>query len=92
MIDLAGTFLDLAGINPPENMTAVSLMPLMAHETDSKADHRYRRDVSFSGLANFRVVVEFINATQCVLSFGFVLCCPDFGVCWIQTMCTCVHA
>jgi len=69
-LDLAGTFLDFAGVSRADHMTTVSMKSLL---TTGKA-LPYREFVS-SGLDNFRVVIKEIGG----VSYKYVCChgrCP----------------
>eukprot|EP01062_Namystynia_karyoxenos_P077796 TRINITY_DN790_c0_g1_i1.p1 TRINITY_DN790_c0_g1~~TRINITY_DN790_c0_g1_i1.p1 ORF type:complete len:522 (+),score=113.22 TRINITY_DN790_c0_g1_i1:79-1644(+) len=70
-LDMAGTFMDIAGAKPAEYMTAVSLRPLFSTDGNST----YRQHVN-SGLNKFRMVVQEVNGT----SYKYICCkgqCPS---------------
>eukprot|EP01083_Nonionella_stella_P235546 828144_1 len=73
-MDLAATVLDYSQTPMIENMTSVSLKSFL-NGTWSDKDNKYRKYVS-SGLDNWRMVVEQINATT---TWKYICCqgqCP----------------
>jgi len=60
-LDLAATFLELAGIpnTLPKGATSVSLLPVLTEQGDVKPTREY----IYSGLANFRTVTQYYNDT-----------------------------
>mmetsp|Transcript_59788 Transcript_59788/g.142315 ORF Transcript_59788/g.142315 Transcript_59788/m.142315 type:complete len:567 (-) Transcript_59788:177-1877(-) len=71
-LDLGGTLLDFAGVEPAKGMTTVSLRPLIEGTANNSAG--YRPFVS-SGLSTFRVVIQEIEG----VSYKYICClgeCP----------------
>lgn len=76
-MDMAGTFMDLAGAKPSPGMTTQSLRPLLEQSSDSDdAGARAYRSFVSSGLDNFRMVVkQMADGTQ----YKYICCkgaCP----------------
>ena len=70
-LDMSGTFLDYAGVKLAENMTTVSLRPMLEGKTDYK-------DVISSGLDNWRMVVKEDTADDGVTKGSFkYICCKE---------------
>eukprot|EP01061_Rhynchopus_euleeides_P034807 TRINITY_DN5873_c2_g1_i1.p1 TRINITY_DN5873_c2_g1~~TRINITY_DN5873_c2_g1_i1.p1 ORF type:complete len:513 (+),score=125.84 TRINITY_DN5873_c2_g1_i1:92-1630(+) len=71
-LDIAATFLDYAGVAPAENMTAVSLRPLL--EGGESAPYK---DVISSGLKNWRMVVKETSSDNGTSGSFKYICCKD---------------